>query len=113
MPKPIAVPAAALSLLLLVASPVGADESMTYNLRIKDHKFSPERIEVPAGKPFILMVKNDDATPEEFESHDLHREKVIAGGTEAKIRIKALEAGEYTFVGEFHEDTAKGVIVAK
>ncbi len=93
------------------ATPALAAEPI--ELTIKGHRFQPERIEVPAGKPFELLVRNQDATPEEFESHDLHREKVIMGNGTAKIRFGALKPGEYAFVGEFHEATAKGVIVAK
>ena len=64
-------------------------------------------------KKVRLLVKNLDATPEEFESHDLKREKVIPGKSEATIIIGPLKPGTYKFVGEFHESTAKGSIIAK
>lgn len=108
-----AVLASALALGLLVAGPLHAAEANVIQLTIKDHKFQPDRIEVEAGKPFHLLVNNQDGTPEEFESHDLHQEKVIGGNRQAKVKIDALKPGEYTFVGEYHEDTAKGVIIAK
>jgi len=88
-----------------------ADDTIT--LSIKDHRFEPARPEVPAGKKFKLVVKNLDATPEEFESHDLKREKVIAGKGQATIAIGPLKPGTYKFVGEYHESTAQGEIVAK
>ena len=50
---------------------------------------------------------------EEFESHSLSREKVIPGGAKATIFIGPLKPGRYEFVGEFHEATAKGAVVAK
>jgi len=109
--RPILGPAFAAALAFSGATAALAAEPI--ELTIKDHRFQPDRIEVPAGKPFELLVRNADATPEEFDSHDLHREKVIMGNGQAKIRIGALKPGEYAFVGEFHEDTAKGVIVAK
>lgn len=84
-----------------------------YTLIIKDHQFAPARLEVPADKAIKLTVKNMDTSAEEFESHDLKREKVIQGNSEAQINIGPLKAGEYKFVGEFHEDSAHGVIVAK
>ena len=84
-----------------------------FKLVIENHKFSPDRIEVPAGKKVKLLVENQDATPEEFESHPLKVEKVIPGKSKATIFIGPLKAGEYKFVGEFNEKTAKGVIVAK
>jgi hypothetical protein len=68
---------------------------------------------VPAGKKVKLVVENRDASAEEFESHSLNREKVIPGKSSATLFIGPLKAGEYPFVGEFHEKTAKGVIVAK
>jgi plastocyanin domain-containing protein len=82
-------------------------------ITIKDHKFSPDRIEIAAGKKVKLLVENKDATPEEFESDTLKVEKVIPGNSKATIYIGPLKAGEYKFVGEFNEKTAKGVIVAK
>jgi plastocyanin len=84
-----------------------------FKLVIENHKFSPDRVEVPAGKKVKLTIENKDATPEEFESKQLNREKVIPGKSTASIFIGPLKAGEYKFVGEFNEKTANGVIVAK
>ena len=84
-----------------------------FALSIENHKFTPDRIEVPAGKKVKLLVENKDPTPEEFESHSLKIEKVIPGKSKATIFVGPLKAGEYKFVGEFNEKTAKGVIVAK
>ena len=84
-----------------------------FSLSIENHKFSPERIEVPVGKKVKLLVENKDATPEEFESGVLKIEKVIPGKSKATIYVGPLKAGEYKFVGEFNEKTAQGVIVAK
>ena len=80
---------------------------------IKDHRFTPSEIHVPAGKPATLNIKNEDETAEEFESHELKIEKVIAGGTSGTVRLRPLDPGKYPFIGEYHEDTAKGVIVAE
>jgi plastocyanin len=84
-----------------------------YVMTFKNNKLEPAELAVPAGKEFKLVVKNADQTPEEFESGDLKIEKIIAGGSEAEFTIKALDAGSYEVYGEFHEDTAKGNIVAK
>ena len=70
-------------------------------------------LNVPVGQKIKLVVENRDATPEEFESKDLSREKVIPGKTSATIFIGPLKAGSYKFFGEYNEKTAKGVIVAK
>ena len=59
------------------------------------------------------MIDNQDATPEEFESHALNREKVIAPKSKGSVFIGPLKPGKYPFVGEFNEKTAQGVIIAE
>jgi plastocyanin len=104
--------AATLALVALAPlAALGADAE--FRLVIENHRFTPERLEVPAGKKVKLVIDNRDATPEEFESHALNREKVIPGKTSASIFVGPLKAGEYPFVGEFNEKSAKGVIVAR
>lgn len=98
-----------LLLLPLVASAADAD----FTLVIKDHRFQPSELSVPAGKKIKLLIDNKDTTPEEFESHSLNREKVIAGNSTAIIYIGPLESGRYSFYGEFNEATAQGAIIAK
>ena len=82
------------------------------HIAIKDHKFEPSEIKVPAQQRIKLHIQNQDATPEEFESHSLKREKVIPGGGKALISIGPLQPGRYTFFGEFHPATATGVLIA-
>ncbi len=82
-------------------------------LVIKNHQFAPAELKVPAGQRVKLLVHNQDTTPEEFESHDLNREKVIPAGSTATIFIGPLKPGRYSFVGEFHETSAKGVVIAE
>jgi plastocyanin len=90
-----------------------AQEAVSVQLAIKGHRFQPAEVRVPAGKPIALQVRNLDPTPEEFESKTLRVEKVIAGDSEATIRLRALEPGRYKFFGEFNEATAQGVLVAE
>ena len=80
---------------------------------IENNRFNPEEIKVKANAPFVIVVTNKDKTPEEFESKSLKIEKVIPGGKTMKIRVPSLKPGTYPFVGEFHEATAKGRIVAE
>ena len=82
-------------------------------LVIKDHRFEPAELRVPASQKIKLVVHNQDATPEEFESHELNREKVIAPGAKVNIFIGPLKPGRYPFVGEFNQKTARGVIIAE
>ena len=91
---------------------LGADE-VEVTISIKDHKFDPAELRVPAGKAVKLTVNNLDATAEEFESKTLKVEKVIAGKGTALIRLKALAKGSYKFFGEYHEKTAQGVLIAE
>ena len=97
----------------LAALPAAAESDPEFVIAIKNHRFDPSEISVPAGRKIRLIIDNQDPTPEEFESHSLKREKVIKGGTKATIFIGPLKPGAYEFVGEYHESTAKGRIVAK
>ncbi len=110
--KTICVIATAASLLSF-STVINAQDAQKLHITIKDHKFEPAELKVPANKPILLVVKNLDKTPEEFESKSLRVEKVIAGGAEATINIRALEAGKYKFVGEFNEKTAQGVLIVE
>ena len=89
------------------------EEKEFYEIVIKDHKFSPEELVVPAGQKIKLIVDNQDPTPEEFESHDMNREKIIAGNKKATIFIGPLNPGKYHYFGEFNMDSANGYIIAK
>ncbi len=94
---------------LAAASALGQE----FSLVIRDHKFEPAEIRVPAGKRVSIVVSNEDPTPEEFDSSALKVEKVIAGKSKALVRIGPLAPGRYEFIGEFHADTAKGVVIAE
>ncbi|MCB6183173.1 cupredoxin domain-containing protein [Leeia sp. TBRC 13508] len=98
-----------------LAAVAHAEDAQVYKLDIKDGVLTPQKLEVPADKAFKIEVKNSGKTAAEFESIPLKKEKVIAPGATSIIAIKALKAGEYKFVDEFHENqpTAQGKIVAK
>lgn len=105
-------------LLMLFASAsggalAGAAEHPAVRLVIKDHQFLPSRVTIPAGTKVQLVIENQDPTPEEFESYDLNREKMISAGKTARVFIGPLKAGVYTFFGEFHPATAQGEIVVE
>lgn len=103
----------ALVLGLLGTAPAMAADLPQVELSIKDHRFEPARITIPAGRKVVLVVHNRDATPEEFESNEFNREKVILGGRTARIYVGPLKAGTYRFFGEFHADSAQGVLVVE
>jgi plastocyanin len=98
----------------LAGPPVAnAEEPATIAVTIRDHRFSPAEIHVPAGKPVILRISNEDTTVEEFDSSALQTEKVIVAGHYATVRLRPLAPGRYEFVGEYHADTAKGVVISE
>lgn len=101
------------TLLASIASTALAADAKEYSLTIKDHVFTPDTVEVPAKTAFTLRVKNADATAEEFESHKLKVEKVIAPGAEVVVHVRPLEAGTYKFEGEYNHKTARGQVIAK
>lgn len=98
---------------MLSAGPALPEEPLRIAVTLQDHVFVPAEIHVPAGKPSLLVVTNRDTQPEEFDSSALKVEKVIAGGTYATIRLRPLAPGRYPFMGEFHPQSAQGVVVAQ
>lgn len=82
-------------------------------LVIKNHRFEPGELKVPADQRIKLVVHNQDSTPEEFESHGLNREKVVPAGAKVTIYIGPLKPGRYEFYGEYNEATAKGAVIAE
>jgi plastocyanin len=103
--------AAAITLVAWPGVGRGADPEVV--ITIEKNRFQPEEVKVKAGVPFVLVVSNKDAAPEEFDSKDLRLEKVVPAGKTVRIRVPALKAGAYRFVGEYHEATAKGRILAE
>lgn len=88
-------------------------EVVKVDLFIKNHKFEPEILELPAGKKINITVHNEDSTIEEFESIDLKREKMVFAKSKTHIILAPLEPGEYKFFGDFHSETAQGKIIIK
>jgi Cupredoxin-like domain len=100
-----------LATVLVLAGTAARADDLT--LTLKDHHFTPAELKVKANTRVMITVVNNDATPEEFESKALKIEKVIPGKSKGIVRIGPLKPGRYRFVGEYHEDTAKGVVVAE
>lgn len=96
--------------LALVGSAAALADTPTFEIDIRNHLFEPAELVIPADTKVKLIVNNRDATPEEFESYELNREKVIMGGARAIIFIGPLPPGEYPYFGEFNPKTAQGLI---
>ena len=84
-----------------------------YALTIRNHKFEPTELVLPASEKIELRVTNADPTVEEFESPSLHREKIVPPGQTVSVFIGPLRPGRYEFFGDFNPTTARGVIVVK
>ncbi len=102
-----------LILFFLLLPPAALAADADYTLVISGHKFQPAEVTIPAGKKVRFSIENRDDTPEEFDSFALNREKIIAAHSSVTLFIGPLEAGSYPFIGEYHADTAKGVVIAK
>ncbi len=97
--------------LVMLAAPAFADDPIAVTLQ--NHKFSPAQIHVKANTPSVIALTNRDATAEEFDSTALKIEKVVAGNSSGNVRLRALAPGKYPFMGEYHSDTAQGVVIAE
>jgi plastocyanin len=98
----------------ILAAATGAADPIpsAVTITLKDHIFSPATITVPAGQRISVELINQDGTQEEFDSDDLHAEKVVAPHRKVIFQIAALKPGTYRFEGELHAKTAQGVMIA-
>ena len=99
--------------LLLAGASVAQAQDAEARLVIKEHKFEPAELKVPANKKVKLVIENQDATAEEFESYELNREKVVPPKGQVTVFVGPLKPGRYPFFGDFHKETAKGVLIAE
>jgi uncharacterized cupredoxin-like copper-binding protein len=90
-----------------------AQQPFEISLTVKDGKFEPAEIEVPANTPVRLKLKNLEPKPVEFESNVLRFEKIVTAGSEATVNVRAQKPGRYEFYDEFREDTVRGALVVK
>jgi hypothetical protein len=91
----------------------GAARAQEVTISIKNHKFEPTELRVPANKRVSIVVSNEDATPEEFESISMKVEKIIPGKSKGLVRVGPLPPGRYDFFGDFNQATAQGVLIAE
>ena len=98
---------------LLFSSSLAAAPVAEYKLTIRDHRFVPAEITIPAKTKVKLIIINEDASPEEFESHELNREKIVTGKGRITVFLGPLKPGRYPFFGEFNPKTAQGVLIVK
>jgi uncharacterized cupredoxin-like copper-binding protein len=103
---------ATLALLAMSAIAARSEDLQTYNLTLKGNQFSPAEVHVPAGKPFFLVITNQNATPSEFEMSAPPLEKVLQPGGQGRVRVRPLAKGKFKFFDDFHSSVI-GYIVAE
>ena len=86
-------------------------EELTIEITLQDHVFLPDEIHIPKDKKIVLLINNMDSTVEEFDSPSLRREKILRSNSVTKVVLGQLASGKYEFVGEFHAETAKGILI--
>jgi heme/copper-type cytochrome/quinol oxidase subunit 2 len=102
---------ASLAAAVLIPRIATADDTVTLSLTLKDHKFDPAELHAPAGVPIELHVKNQNGIVSEFESSDLHFEKIVPNGSEAVVHVRPQQPGRYNFFDDFHHETQGFLIV--
>jgi plastocyanin len=108
-----ALPLIAAALIACCCTAGHAEDVFSASITIRNHRFEPAELHVPAGKRIALTVVNADPLSEEFDSSALKVEKVIAGNSQGVVHISPLKPGHYSFIGEYHDDTAKGEVIAE
>jgi plastocyanin len=103
--------ACAVSLAPAVGPSARADDTGIV-ITIKDGRFVPSEVPVPAGTKLKLIVRNQDSSMSEFESIEFHREKTVAPGKEISVFVPPLDAGSYEFFDDFHPQN-RGHLVVK
>src|SRR5882757_2094078 len=89
--------------LLSLAGAANAQSATEIQLSYKDKKFDPAEITAPANAAIVIKLKNLDAKAMEFESKTLKVEKVVAGGGDATVNVRAQKPGRYEFFDEYNE----------
>ena len=102
-----------MSFSILMSHFVLAEELPTVYLTLENHVFVPSEVSIPANKKVKLVIINKDNEPEEFDSFDLNRERVVFANKSATIYIGPLPPGKYEFFGEFHPESARGNVIVK
>ena len=111
-PKTYVITLASIAMLAMFApSSRAADNSS--QLRFAHGTVEPVRLTVPANAAVKLQVINAGNAAVEFESFELHRERVVQPGQTITVYIPALAAGAYPFVDDFSHGATSGEIIAR
>ena len=100
-----------ISTICVVPLAVAAQDSTTLQITLQNRQFSPAQLQAPANKPIVIVIRNNDAAPMEFESIALRVEKIVPAKSQATIRVRALSPGRYEFFDDFHQSTRGTLVV--
>ena len=103
---------ASFAMLAIFAAPSRADDDSS-QLRFTRGTVEPVRLTVPANTPVKLQVSNAGDAAVEFESFELHRERVVQPGQTITVLIPRLAPGTYQFTDDFSHGATTGEIVAR
>jgi plastocyanin len=92
-------------------APASADDTVQLSITIKDHLFDPAELHAPPGKTIAIRVKNLNNIVSEFESGDLHFEKIVPVGGEGVVYVRPQQPGRYNFYDDFHHETQGFLVV--
>ena len=85
----------------------------TVVLTLKNHRFEPAQVTLPAGRKIHVRLINQDGAMEEFDSHDLKVEEDVTPHGRTEFTVGPLKPGTYAFMGEAHPATAAGSFTAE
>ncbi len=105
------MPVVVLLAAIMVAAAVHAAGMPEFHIAMKNHKFEPATLKVPANTKFKLLVTNHNTMPSEFESTDFNREKIVMPNSTVTVFIGPLKKGTYKFYDDFHQSTTGTLIV--
>ncbi|MFI5398011.1 MAG: cupredoxin domain-containing protein [Candidatus Binatia bacterium] len=99
--------------LILLGARSAWGEEAPQEIKVAHGRFDPAQIVVPANTAFKVRVTNADTAAIEFESFELHRERVVQPGETITVFMPAVAPGTYPFFDDFHRETPAGAIVAR
>jgi hypothetical protein len=104
-----------MSALLALMLPLlaSATDAPGYTLTLKDHRYQPAELHIPANTRVKVELVNQDPSPEEFESDDFPAEKIVMPNSRTSLFIGPFKPGRYGFYGDFHQPTAQGTLVVE
>jgi hypothetical protein len=104
---------AVMAILAVFAAPAARAADDSSQLRFRAGAVEPASLTLPANTPVQLQVTNSGDAAVEFESFELHRERVVQPGQTITVYIPALPPGTYPFFDDFSHGAVKGEIVSR